>query len=133
MSDINRLYIGCPVQHVRQFIAGKWQMGILWNLRNETLCFSELRSLLPGISDKMLMQELDFFVDKKIIQRKALEFPSPKTEYELSSVGQSLIPIINAMVEWGYSHLQDEQVSKEMNMTPIPAIQAIENGMAERE
>lgn len=133
MSNINRLYIGCPVQHIRQFIAGKWQMGILWNLRNESLCFSAIRSQLPGISDKILMQELDFFVDKKIIQRKSLEFPSPKTEYALSAVGQSLIPIINAMVEWGYSHLQDEQVSKEMNMTPIPAIQAIENGIAERE
>jgi DNA-binding HxlR family transcriptional regulator len=133
MSNIEKLYIGCPVQHARQFIAGKWQMGILWNLRNQTLCFSALRSQLPGISDKMLMQELDFFVEKKIIHRNVFEFPSPKTEYALSAGGRSLIPVITSIVDWGYFHLQDEQVTKEMNMTPLPAIQAIENGLAENE
>ncbi len=78
------------------------------------------------------MQELDFFVEKKIINRKAFELPTAKTEYALSSMGQSLIPVINLIVEWGYLYLQDEQVTKEMSMTPMPAIEAIENGMAER-
>lgn len=47
-------------------------------------------------------------------------------------MGRSLIPVINAIVEWGYSSLQDERVSKEMSLTPVPAIEAIENGMAEK-
>ncbi len=132
MSNTDGLYVGCPVQHVRQFIAGKWQMGILWNLRNQPRGFSEIKSKLPGLSDKILMQELDFFVQKKIISRKTFEFPTVKTEYALSSIGQSLIPIINSIVEWGYLYLQDEPVSKEMSMTPMPAIQAIEISMAEK-
>lgn len=133
MIDIDELYIGCPVQHARKFIAGKWQMAILWNLRDEALCFSALKSKLPGISDKIMMQELDFFVQKKIILRTAFEFRSPKTEYTLSFIGLSLIPVITAIVEWGYFHLQDEQVTKEMGMTPLPAIEAIENSITERE
>ena len=133
MSDTDRLYIGCPVQHARQFIAGKWQMGILWNLSNQSMGFSEIKSKLPGLSDKILMQELDFFVQKKIIHRNTFEFQTAKTEYALSSIGRSLIPVINAIVEWGYSYLQYEQVSKEMSLTPVPVIEAIENGMAERE
>ncbi|MDB5198470.1 MAG: helix-turn-helix transcriptional regulator [Chitinophagaceae bacterium] len=133
MSDTDRLYIGCPVQHARQFIAGKWQIGILWNLSNQSMGFSEIKSKLPGLSDKILMQELDFFVQKKIIHRNAFEFPSAKTEYTLSSIGQSLIPVINSIVEWGYLFLQDEQVSKEMSLTPVSAIEAIENSVAERE
>lgn len=133
MSNIDRLYTGCPVQHARQFIAGKWQMGILWNLRNQPMSFGEIKSKLPGLSDKILMQELDFFVQKKIITRNVIEFQTSKTEYALSPVGQSLIPVINSIVEWGYLYLQDEQVSKEMNMTPMPAIEAIENAMAEKE
>ena len=133
MSDTDRLYIGCPVQHVRQFIAGKWQIGILWNLRNQSMGFSEIKSKLPGLSDKILMQELDFFVRKKIIHRNAFEFPSAKTEYALSSIGKSLIPVINSIVEWGYLSLQDEQVSKEMSLTPVSAIEAIEISVAERE
>lgn len=133
MGKMDRLYFGCPIQHARQFIAGKWQMGILWNLRNQTFCFSALKSQLPGISDKILMEELAFLVQKKMIHRNVFEFPSPKTEYTLSAMGQSLIPVITSIVEWGYSHLQDEQLTKEMSTTPLPAIQAIENGMAERE
>lgn len=132
MSNTDSLYIGCPVQYARQFIAGKWQMGILWNLKNQSMGFGEIKSKLPGLSDKILMQELDFFVQKKIIHRNTVEFQTTKTEYALSSIGLSLIPVINSIVEWGYLYLQDEQVSKEMNMTPMPAIEAIENGMAEK-
>jgi DNA-binding HxlR family transcriptional regulator len=133
MNNTGKLYTGCPVQYARQFIAGKWQMGILWNLKDQTLCFSALKNLLPGLSDKVLMQELDFFVQKQIVHRNVFEFPSSKTEYTLSAMGHSLIPVINSIVEWGYTNLQDETVNKEMNMTPLPAIEAIENSMAEKE
>ncbi len=133
MSNTDTLYIGCPVQHARQFIAGKWQMGILWNLRDQSMGFSEIKSKLPGLSDKILVQELDFFVQKKIIHRNTFEFQPAKAEYTLSFVGLSLIPVIKSIVEWGYLYLQDEQVSKEMSLTPVPAIEAIENGISETE
>ncbi len=107
-------------------------MGILWNLKDQTLCFSALKTCLPGLSDKVLMQELDFFVQKKIIHREVVEFPFSKTEYTLSAMGNSLIPVIKSIIEWGYLNLQDEQVTKEMSMTPLPAIEAIENSMAGR-
>lgn len=133
MSVTDDLYVGCPVQHARQFIAGKWQMGILWNLRNKPRCFSKIKSKLPGLSDKILMQELDFFVQKKIILRNAAELPTFRIEYKLSSLGSSLIPVINSIVEWGYLSLQDEHVNKEMSMTPLPAIEAIEGEMAQKD
>jgi len=133
MSNTDELYIGCPVQHARQFIAGKWQMGILWNLRDQSMGFSEIKSKLPGLSDKILMQELDFFVQNKIIDRNSFELPTVKIEYALSSIGRTLIPVINSIVEWGYLNLQDEQVSKEMSMTPLPAIDAIEAGVTARQ
>ncbi|MDB5232859.1 MAG: helix-turn-helix transcriptional regulator [Chitinophagaceae bacterium] len=128
MNNSEGLYSGCPVQHARQFIAGKWQMGILWNLRNQSLSFSEIKRKLPGLSDKILMQELDFFVEKKIIDHNIFEFQPAKTEYALSSMGRSLIPVINSIVEWGYLYLQDEQFSSEMSLTPLAAIEAIERG-----
>ncbi len=131
MNPDNKLFIGCPVQHARQFLAGKWQMGILWNLRNQPLRFGEIKRLLPGISDKTLMEELDFFVQKKMIERNSFDYPSTRIEYVLSSIGKSLIPIINSIVEWGYLYVQDERVNKEMNMTPISVIETIENEMAE--
>lgn len=130
MNNTNEVYHGCPVQHARQFLAGKWQMGILWNLRNNVLRFSEIKNLLSGISDKALMQELDFFVQKNIIERNVYESPFPKTEYTLTTAGQSLIPVISSIVEWGYSHLQDEKFTKEMGLTPLSVIQDIESTIA---
>lgn len=129
MNPNDKLYLGCPVQYARQFISGKWQMGILWNLRSRNLRFNEIKKLLPDISDKALMQELDFFVQQKMIERNRYEFPFQKIEYRLSAKGQSLIPVITSIVEWGYLHLQDEQVTKEMCRTPRSAIEAIENNM----
>jgi DNA-binding HxlR family transcriptional regulator len=132
MKTTEGLYVGCPVQHARQFIAGKWQMGILWNLKDQARSFSEFKALLPGISDKILTQELDFFVGKKVIEHHDVSYSS-KTVYSLSPVGRSLIPVLTTIVEWGYCNLQDEQVNKEMAMTPMPAIQAIEENLGERE
>lgn len=73
-------------------------MGILWNLQNQPLRFSEIKNLLPGISDKTLMQELDFFVNEKVVERKTYRFPSPRVEYKLSGKGRSLIPVISTIV-----------------------------------
>src|SRR6476620_1621716 len=97
-------YTGCPVQHVRQFIAGKWQIGILWYLKDAAMGFNALQSLLPGISAKVLMQELDFFVQKGIVDRNTVDVPAPRTEYTLSPMGRSLVPVLNTIVEWGYAH-----------------------------
>lgn len=133
MNNTHSLYIGCPVQHARQFIAGKWQMGILWNLGKQSMSFSEIKCKLPGLSDKILMQELDYFIQKEIIYRSTLEFSTAKTKYSLSPIGLSLIPIIDSIVEWGYQYLQDEKVNNEMSSTPLPDIQAIENSIAERD
>lgn len=133
MNNTEELYLGCPIQHARQFLAGKWQMGILWNLRNKVLRFNEIKNMLSGISDKILMQELDFFVQKEIIERNVYEFPFSKTEYALTDTGQSLIPIINSIVAWGYTHLQDEKFTKEMGATPLSVIQEIESKTTETE
>ncbi len=133
MNTSEKAYVGCPVQYVRLFIAGKWQMGILWNLQNQPLRFSEIKNLLPGISDKTLMQELDFFVHEKVVERKTYRFPSPRVEYKLSGKGRSLIPVISTIVEWGYCYLQDQKADKKMSLTPSSVIESIENRMAEIE
>lgn len=133
MRNTTEMYLGCPVQHARQFLSGKWQMGILWNLKNNVLRFSEIKNLLTGISDKTLMQELDFFVEKNIIERKVYELPFSKTEYTLTISGQSLIPVINSIIEWGYAHLQDEKVTIKMSLTPLSIIQGIENTIRDAE
>lgn len=133
MSYSNKLYTGCPVQYVRQFIVGKWQIGILWNLRRGPLSFGAIKSLLPDVSDKMLVQELNFFVEKQIVIKEATPFPTPRTAYRLSQIGDSLVPVITAIVNWGYEHIQDERVTTSMSKTPFSIIADIENSMSTEE
>ncbi len=114
----SQLYKGCPVQFTLQFLAGKWRTGILWNLRERSIRFGDLKQLLPGIIDKVLMNELRFLTSRGMIAKKEFrEFP-PRTEYSLSLTGVSLLPIIQRIIIWGYDHLQDEKINGKMYMTP---------------
>lgn len=120
------LYKGCPVQFTLQFLAGKWRTGILWNLRERSMRFGDLKQLLPGITDKVLMNELLHFTGKGIILKNKFPGFPPHTEYSLSSTGHSLMPIIRQIVAWGYEHLQDEKINGKMLMTPAEIIEDLD-------
>lgn len=122
----NELYIGCPVQHARKYLSGKWQIGILSNLKKQPARFIELKNILPGISDKVLTQELRFFEETGIVQREIYTCIPPKVEYRLTLQGLTLIPVIEAIVKWGYYHLQEEKANRSMLSTPISIIKDIE-------
>ena len=119
------LFKGCPVQFTMQFLAGKWQIAILWNLSQKPLRFGELKKNIAGITDKILMKELRFFEDKEIVYRKKFDEMPPRVEYSLAPLGRSLLPVINQIVDWGYTHLQDAKVSKDMYHTPLADIEEI--------
>ncbi len=121
----DNLYAGCPVQYALQFLGGKWQMGILWNLKEKALRFGELKNLLPGITEKMLAQELRYFEEHKIVQKQVYAAVPPKVEYSLKEKGQSLIPVIATIVEWAYLHLQSEKLQKDMFFTPASVMETL--------
>ena len=102
----SELLKNCPVQHTLQFIGGKWKIGILWNLKDKSKRFGELKRDVLGISEKMLIQELRQLQENKIVKRK--EFPQipPKVEYSLTEKGLSLVPLINEIVLWGYADMK---------------------------
>lgn len=120
-------YYGCPVQYARQFIAGKWQMGILWNLKDKPLRFSEIKKLLPGLPDKSLNAELEFFIEKNIVHKSSIAANAAKSEYSLTVAGVSLIPVITLIIQWGFVSMQDQKMSKNMNYTPGATINTIRN------
>jgi len=120
------LYIGCPVQHARKYLSGKWQIAILLNLKKQPSRFIELKNMLPGISDKVLTQELRFFEETDIIQKEVFNCIPPKVEYQLTPHGLTLMPVIESIVQWGYHHLQAEKANRSMLFTPVSAIKDIE-------
>jgi len=70
--------------------------------------FGELQRALPGITQKMLTQQLREMEDDGIIHRQVYAQIPPKVEYSLTPVGVSLQPILYAMHEWGVKHLANK-------------------------
>jgi len=119
------LFKGCPVQFAMQFLAGKWQIAIIWNLAQQPLRFGELKKSIVGITDKMLMKELQFFEDKEMVVRRKFDETPPRVEYSLTPLGHSLLPVIHRIVDWGYEHMQEAKVSSDMFNTPYTDIEQI--------
>ena len=63
--------------------------------------FGTLKKSLPGISQKILTQNLRMLEEAGLIHRKVFAAVSPRVEYSLTELGLSLKPIIDALIKWG--------------------------------
>jgi DNA-binding HxlR family transcriptional regulator len=92
----------CPVETGLELIGGRWKARILWKLYDHgTMRFGELRRGLPGITEKMLAQQLkELEHDQLIVRTQYPEMP-PRVEYALSAFGRSLAPVLEALKAWG--------------------------------
>lgn len=97
----------CPVEATIQLIGGKYKAVILWHLMNDTLRYSELHRKIPKATDKMLAQQLRELERDGLISRTVYPVVPPKTEYSLTDFGKSLVPILDAMCDWGTDYLQN--------------------------
>ncbi|MFP4846192.1 winged helix-turn-helix transcriptional regulator [Winogradskyella sp. PE311] len=85
-------------------IGGKWKTVILFHLIDGKLRYNELRKLVPSVTERTLSLQLKKLEDDKIIQRKVYTKKPPlKVEYKLTKLGESLIPLILSIAEWGNS------------------------------
>jgi len=98
---LNRDIFYCPVDLTLSAIGGRWPGLIIWNLRNETKRFNELKRSLVVINDKMLSQSLKKLVEQGIIFRKSYNSIPPKVEYSLTEQGKELLPLFKMMQQWG--------------------------------
>lgn len=94
----------CPITSIFKVIGGRWKVIILWNLRNGKMRYNELNKAIPKISQKMLTQQLKSLIESGWIEKKDYRQIPPKTEYNLSDLGQSFIPILEQIYDWGINH-----------------------------
>lgn len=90
----------CPVELALSAIAGKWKPAILWELSTGPKRFSELQTGLPGISHKVLSQQLARLHRDGMVERCDVE----ATGYTLTALGDTLRPALNALAQWGKKH-----------------------------
>lgn len=96
----------CPVEATLSLIGGKYKPLILWHLINQPLHYIELQRLIPKATPKMLSQQLHDLEDCGMIHRKVIPEKPPKTIYSLTTFGQSIIPLLDAMCQWGTNYLE---------------------------
>ncbi|WP_414578993.1 winged helix-turn-helix transcriptional regulator [Anabaena sp. CCY 9402-a] len=94
----------CEVETTLKVIGGRWKVLIIRELLSETKRFGELQRSLPGITQKMLTQQLRELEEDGIIHREVYAQIPPKVEYSLTPLGKSLQPILYAMHEWAVKH-----------------------------
>lgn len=92
----------CPVVTTVQLIGNKWKLLILRNLFFDgAQRFTEFAKTIPGISKKVLTDNLRALQDDGIIEREVFAEVPPRVVYSLSPLGATLKPILDAMVDWG--------------------------------
>ena len=99
----------CPVETTLSLIGGKYKALILWHLSNGKLRFSELRRYVEA-TPKMLTQQLRELESQSLIHREVYPVIPPKVEYSLTKLGQSLMPVLVSMRDWGTDYLRNQNL-----------------------
>ncbi|ARD63645.1 transcriptional regulator [Kosakonia radicincitans DSM 16656] len=89
------------VEQVLRLLEGRWKLIILFHLFDgKVQRYSDFEKLIPGISQKMLAQQLRQLEADGIVSRTVYPQVPPKVEYRLTEWGQALCPALDAMLKW---------------------------------
>jgi DNA-binding HxlR family transcriptional regulator len=95
---------GCGLNATLRIISGKWKPLVLFFLRSGPKRYGELKRLIPGVSDKVLIQQLkDLEADQVLMRTDYNEVP-PRVDYSLTPLGSSLAEAIVPLCTWGTEH-----------------------------
>ena len=113
MSNDNTIEgCGCPIMTFQRMISGKYKVRILWDLRDGPRRYGEIRNGLrqgagsgSTITPRVLSRELKALAEVGLVDRRDYRLAPPKVEYSLTSLGESFIPVIANIRDWGSRNL----------------------------
>lgn len=94
----------CPVKTTVDVIGGKWKTLILYFLKGGPVRYNALRRQLQGATQKVLTEQLRQLEQDGIVRRNLTAGRTPSAEYSLADYGRTLIPVLEAMADWGFAH-----------------------------
>ena len=95
----------CPVRRTLSLLGGKWTLLILFQINNRVIRYGELKRAIPGISEKVLIQELNSLVRNNMVVKKSYPEIPPKVEYSLTKKGIRTLPIAEKLASFGLENL----------------------------
>lgn len=113
----------CPVHGIQRIISGKYKLRIIWDLQHGPRRYGEIRKQLltgiPGtkaVTPRVLSGELKNLVQVGLLKRTDRRVLPKIVEYELTTLGESLVPVISVMHKWGVQHLVRESVLRKLGL-----------------
>jgi DNA-binding HxlR family transcriptional regulator len=91
----------CGLEASLSVIGGKWKFLIVWQLASRPRRFGELRRLVAGVTEKMLIQGLKELEKEGVVSRRDFREIPPKVEYSLTERGLELANVLRPLCEWG--------------------------------
>jgi DNA-binding HxlR family transcriptional regulator len=98
----------CPVTHCMNLIGGKWKILIIYAISRNCNRFGKLQKALPLISKQMLVNQLRELEEDGILDRIIYPEIPPRVEYRVTPYGQSLMPVIAVLQDWGLKDLKKD-------------------------
>src|SRR4051812_44084261 len=98
---------GCGLNATLRIISGKWKPLILFFLRDGPRRYGELKRLVQGVSDKVLIQHLKELEADHVLARTDYREVPPRVDYSLTPLGRSLAEAIVPLCTWGTEHMAE--------------------------
>lgn len=93
--------LNCGLDLIGEVLYGKWKIRLLWFINEGYKRPSELQRKIPDASRRVLNIQLNELEAHKLITKKIHPVVPPKVEYSLTAFGQTLIPVISVLGQWG--------------------------------
>lgn len=100
-KEIDAITGKCPVETAINIVGGKWKLLIIALLSIRTHRFGQLKKKMPRISERMLARQLRDLEKDGVVSRKSYPEIPPRVEYALTENGKGMVPILDALGEWG--------------------------------
>lgn len=99
--------LDCGVVLTKEVLSGKWKSTLLYFIAHDVRRPSELQRAIPSATRRVLDIQLHELEQHGLLRKTVFPQLPPKVEYHLTSLGQSLLPVIEAMEQWGNDHRAD--------------------------
>ena len=91
----------CPVSFTLRMIGGRWKPLIIYQLMSGPMRYGVLKKAIPAITEKMLIQHLKELEADGMVTREVKPVVPPHVTYSLTTRGNDLRPVMDAMASWG--------------------------------
>jgi DNA-binding HxlR family transcriptional regulator len=94
----------CGMTYTFSVLGGRWKANIIYKLFNGKMRYSELKRSIPNVSERILVAQLREMEKDQLLRRIVYAEVPPRVEYELTTLGLSLKPMMKVISDWGNMH-----------------------------